>query len=100
MDTYDAVTAAGYLITDKNREAIYATGETVEAAWQDTVRDAGPFRNAEGDEIPADEAFERDFKVLPATAALIQHVADFGGCGFEWRVIRGIACTVEEAGEA
>lgn len=89
------ITAAGYMIQDKQGYAIHGIGATVDEAWAEVVANAGPFTNSAGDEITADEAF-KDFKVYGATAALIAQVKDEGGA-IAWDVIGGVACTRHES---
>ena len=89
------ITAAGYMIQDKQGYAIHGIGATVDEAWAEVVANAGPFTNSVGDEITPDEAFE-DFKVYGATAALIDKVKAEGG-DIAWSVVGGVACTRQEA---
>lgn len=93
------ITAAGYIVQDKQGYAIHGVGATVDEAWAEVVANAGPFTNSVGDEITPDEAFERDFKVYGATAALMQMVREEGGA-ISWDIVRGVACTRGEAEEA
>jgi hypothetical protein len=60
--------ATGYMIQDKQGNAIFGIGETVDEAWAQVVDEAGPFFDINGDEKPADVAFAEDFRVYGATA--------------------------------
>lgn len=88
--------AAGYMIQDKQGNAIFGVGETVDEAWSQVVDGAGPFFDAYGNEKDEDTAFKEDFRVYGATEALIAKVkAD--GSAIAWEVVDGIACTEAEA---
>ena len=93
------IPATGYMIQDKQCNAIFGIGETVDEAWAHVVDEAGPFFDINGDEKPADVAFAEDFRVYGATVALMQKVRDHGGA-ITWDVVGGVACTVEENEEA
>jgi hypothetical protein len=93
------ITATGYMIQDKQGNAIFGIGETVDEAWAHVVDEAGPFFDINGDEKLADVAFAEDFRVYGATVALMQKVRDHGGA-ITWDVVGGVACTVEENEEA
>jgi hypothetical protein len=89
------IKAVGYMIQDKQGNAIFGVGETVEEAWQQVVNGAGNFIDAYGDHISSDEAFLTQFRVYGATAALIDEVQTQGG-DISWQIIRGVACIKEE----
>lgn len=90
--------AAGYAIKDIQGYAIYGTGLTVDAAWAEVVDLCGPFRNAAGDDIDPDAAYETDFKTIGATAAMMAYVEANGGA-VRWVEVNGVACTIDEAEE-
>lgn len=90
------ITAAGYIIQDKQGNAIFGIGETVDEAWAQVVREAGPFFDAYGNEKDDERAFTEDFKAYGATAALIEKVKDWGGA-ITWDVVDGVACLPEES---
>ena len=90
------IEAAGYMIQDKQGNAIYGIGETVEEAWAEVVDGAGPFFDAYGNEISDDDAYTTQFRTYGASAALMEKVKAEGGA-IAWRVVGGVACTVAEA---
>jgi hypothetical protein len=90
------IKATGYMIQDRQGNAIYAVGPSVDEAWAKVVRDAGPFWDRNGDEMTDDAAFEKDFRSHGASAALIAQVEEEGGC-IGWGMVDGVACTVAEA---
>lgn len=94
--TAQNITAAGFIIQDKQGNAIYGVGETVDQAWAQVVAEAGPFSDAYGNEKSDEDAFTEDFKAYGATASLISKVQSEGGA-ISWDVVNGIACTSEEA---
>jgi hypothetical protein len=87
---------AGYIVQDKQGNAIFGFGETVDEAWAMVVAEAGPFFDAYGEPKEADRAFTEDFKVRGATSDLLAQVREEGGA-IAWRVIRGVACTRDQA---
>ena len=91
----EMIEAAGYMIQDKQGNAIYGIGRTVDEAWAMVVDGVGTFFNANGDDIPADEARGTQFKTCGATTALMAQVKAEGGA-ISWGVIDGIGCTVAE----
>lgn len=91
-------TAAGYIIQDKQGNAIYGVGETVDEAWAEVCAEAGPFFDAHGNEKDDETAFTEDFRVYGATADLIQRVKDHGGA-ITWEIVDGVACTPSWEGE-
>lgn len=93
------IEASGYIIQDKQGNAIYGTGSTVVEAWAQVVAEAGPFMDAYGNEKDDERAFVEDFKAYGATAALIAKVKTEGGA-IAWDVVRGIACVPGEADDA
>lgn len=90
------MTAAGYLIQNLQGTAIYGIGSTMDEAWARVVRDAGPFFDSYGEEIPDEDAFVTQFKAYGASAALLAQVEAEGGA-ISWKVVRGVGVTVEEA---
>jgi len=90
--------ATGYMIQDIQGTAIYGIGSTVNDAWAEVVRDAGPFFDAYGEEIPDEDAFATQFKAFGASAALMAQVEAEGGA-ISWRVVRGVGITMDEAME-
>ena len=87
--------AAGYIIQDKQGNAIYGAGATVDEAWQQVIDGCAPFFDAYGNEIDEGEAFTRNFKTYGATAALLAKVEAEGG-DIAWDIVRGVACTREQ----
>ena len=85
----------GYMIQDNQGNAIFGIGETVDEAWAMVVDGVGHFFDAYGNDIPEDKAFETQFRVYGATAALMAKVAAEGGA-IAWGEIGGVACTREE----
>ena len=59
------------------------------------VDGVGAFHDAQGDDVPADEARDTQFKTYKATAALMAQVQAEGGA-IAWGVVDGIGCTVAE----
>ena len=90
------IEAVGYVIQDIQGNAIYGIGETVDEAWAMVVDGVGTFHYAYGDDIPADEAYNTQFKTYGATKALMDQVMANGGA-IAWGVVQGVACTVAEA---
>ena len=91
-----AIEAAGYMIQDKQGNAIFGIGATVDEAWAMVVDGVGTFSDAYGNDVPADEACEAQFKVYGASAALMAKVQADGGA-IAWDIVRGVACTIEES---
>lgn len=91
------ITSVGYIIQDKQGNAIFGYGATVDEAWQ-MAREAGPFFDAYGEEKDDETAFTEDFKTYGASAALIQKVSEEGGA-IAWAIEGGVACTIEESEE-
>lgn len=88
-------TATEYWIaTDLNGIAIQAIGHSEEEAIATMIADAGPFRNAEGDEIHGDEA-RAQCVAMRCTKKLYDQVMAEGGM-ISWSVKDGIAYTDEE----
>ena len=94
----DTPIATGYMIQDIQGTAIYGIGSTVDEAWAEVVRDAGPFFDRYGEEIPDEEAFTTQFTAYGASAALLAQVEAEGGA-ISWKVVRGVGVTMEEATE-
>lgn len=90
------ISAAGYMIQDRQGYAIHGIGETVDEAWAEVVAGAGPFFDAHGNERDAETAYLEEFTTYGATAALLAKVRAEGGA-ISWAVIGGVACTREEA---
>ena len=95
--TYHAtqIEAAGYMIQDNQGNAIYGIGATVDEAWAMVVDGVGTFFDAYGNNIPADQAYETQFKTYGATATLIAQVKSEGGA-IAWAIVRGVGCTIAE----
>ena len=87
--------AKGYMIQDNQGNAIFGVGESVTEAWRGVVRAMQSFTDAYGNTISSHEAYLTQFKVYGATAKLIAMVDALGG-DISWRIVRGVACTVEE----
>jgi hypothetical protein len=90
------IAAAGFIIQDKQGNAIFGTGPTVDEAWAQARQEAGPFFDAYGEEVDDERAFTEGFRVYGATAALLAQVEAEGGA-IAWDVIRGVACTRNES---
>lgn len=89
------VESVGYIIQDKQGNAIHGYGETVCDAWK-MVCAIGPFFDAYGNEIDESVSYETQFKTYGATADLINQVKEAGGA-ISWRIVQGVACTKDEA---
>lgn len=92
------IKAAGYIIQDKQGNAICGVGETVDQAWSQVVAEAGPFFDAYGSEKDDETAYVQDFTAYGATAKLIELVIREGGA-ISWEIHNGVACTSQQ-GEA
>ena len=90
------IKAAGYMIQDVLGNAVYGIGTTADEAWAEVVDGVGTFFDANGDDIPAEEARETQFETYGVSAALMAKIKSDGGAGFTWRVVDGVACTVSE----
>lgn len=88
--------SAAYIIIDQSEYAIHGYGPTVEEAWQMVVAECrGDFGTTPyGEPLTADEAF-KNYRVLPASEALISEVQSIGGA-IAWGKAGGVACTVIE----
>jgi len=93
--TRKTISAAGYIIQDKQGAAIYGAGKTVDEAWAEVVEGCAPFHDAFGNEIDADTAYEQNFKTYGATADLLAQIEKRGGA-IAWGIIGAVACTTEE----
>jgi hypothetical protein len=89
------IETTGYIIQDDDGMAIYGIGKTVDEAWEEVVDENAPFFDRRGEPISNEEAFETQFKVYPATAALMAQVEDEGGA-ISWVTNDDIAMTDEE----
>lgn len=89
------IQATGYIIQDRQGNAIFGYGATVDEAWAMVKEGADPFMDAYGNEKSDDRAFVEDFKTYGATDALIEKVKTEGGA-IAWDVVGGVACTREE----
>lgn len=89
------IESVGYVIQDKQGNAIHGFGDTASDAWE-MVCEIGSFVDAYGDEMDESTAYETQFKTYGATAALINQVKEEGGA-ISWCIVRGVACTKEEA---
>lgn len=84
-----------YIATDADSIAIHAIGATEDEARANALRDCGPLFDAEGNDLPENEALAR-FSVREATPALIAQVEAEGGA-IAWGALPdGTACTVAE----
>lgn len=83
-----------FIAQDEYGIAICAIGDSIEEALRIAIHDAGPFFDADGNDLTDEEA-EKKFDVYPATDALIAQVEAEGGA-IAWRIVDGVACTVEE----
>ncbi len=91
-------TSAGFIIQDKQGNAIYGVGDTVDEAWAQVRAEAGPFFDAHGNEKDDETAFAEDFKAYGATADLIERVNQVGGA-IAWEIVDGVACIPSWEGE-
>ena len=100
----DQGVVAGYVVT--NQHAIWATGETADdaqALWETIARDQGlKLLSDEADSTQENGPWARasDFRVQPATAALLADVHNRGGNKAGWIVVDGVCCTGEEEKDA
>ena len=94
------INSVGYIIIDQSEYAIHGYGPTVEEAWQMVVAECrGDFGTTPyGEPLTADEAF-KNYRVLPASEALISEVQSIGGA-IAWGKAGGVACTVAEEEQA
>ena len=94
------INSVGYIIIDQSEYAIHGYGPTVEEAWQMVVAECrGDFGTTPyGEPLTADEAF-KNYRVLPASEALISEVQSIGGA-IAWGKVGGVACTVAEEEQA
>ena len=94
------INSVGYIIIDQSEYAIHGYGPTPEEAWQMVVAECrGDFgTNPYGEPLTADEAF-KNYRVLPASEALISEVQSIGGA-IAWGKAGGVACTVAEEEQA
>ena len=92
--------SSSYIIIDQSEYAIHGYGPTVEEAWQMVVAECrGDFGTTPyGEPLTADEAF-KNYRVLPASEALISEVQSIGGA-IAWGKAGGVACTVAEEEQA
>lgn len=91
---------AGYVIVDRDHSAIWALGETEDAAWANLIAEmalAGVTVVDGASEAPHETSIS-NYSVFPATTALIERVRDCGG-NIAWDGINGVLCTREEEGE-
>ncbi len=99
MATTTEVQAAGYIVADN--ETIWGYGETADAAWShmlEEMRMNGIQVLDDGEEAEhelAATADADDFRIWPASAALLADVERRGG-DIAWRRVGGVACTVAE----
>ena len=89
------IKSTGYIIQDKQGNAIFGYGATVDDAWEMVKDGAAPFFDAYGNEKADEDAYTQDFKTYGATAALLAQLAASGGA-IAWDVVDGVACTIEE----
>jgi len=83
-----------YVIYDKQQNAIFGTGATVDEAWQQVTSETDRPTNAYDEPVSDDEWFAA-YTVSGATQALVDLVNERGG-DIAWGRVRGVACTVEE----
>ena len=100
MTDNSTMTAAGYVVVDN--EAIWGLGETADAAWADMVDGMSRAGVSVVDEFETDDrgdypdqTLASNFKIVPATAALLALVEAHGGA-IAWRQCDGVACTKAE----
>lgn len=92
------IQSAGYMVCDN--EAIYGVGATADEAWNDFLstmdRNRTVFvKNGENPLEYYNYCLASDYKIHAASSALIERVNEDGG-DFAWRIVNGVACTVEE----
>jgi len=89
------IKSVGYIIQDKQGNAIFGYGATVDEAWAMVKDGAAPFFDAYGNEKADETAYTTGYKTCGATAALIEKIKTEGGA-IAWDVVEGVACTIEE----
>ena len=90
--------SCGYIVVCNNN-IIQGVGTSVDEAWSNVIRDAGPWIGLDGKERDTDEVYTSGmYKVYPCTQGLINFVADRGG-DIWWDVESGVACTADEQEE-
>ena len=94
-------TSTGYIVVD-NEQTIYGYGPTTDLAWADLLRTLHGAQvtilddDADSSDFPGSWTRVSGFRILPASAALLDLVDTAGGlCG--WELIGGVACTEDEA---
>lgn len=90
------ITKAGFVAIAS--DVIYAVGETEDAAWAAACQ-AGPFSDANGNDITDEEARDTQFIFFPATAALIAKVEAEGGA-ISFSIVKDTACLRDEGRKA
>lgn len=86
----------GYIVTDN--EAIWGTGATADDAWGNMVSEMVAAWIEVVDHASDDmdgKTLASNFRIKPATAALIEDVQDNGG-DILWQEIGGVCCTLVE----
>jgi hypothetical protein len=89
--------SVGYIIVCET--IIQGVGTSVDEAWTNVIRDAGPWIGLGGEDRHPDEVFASGmYKVYPCTQGLIDFVTDRGG-NIWWDIASGVACTGDEQEE-
>ena len=96
------IIAAGYIVC--NSDAIWGTGATAAAAWEDFRAEmsragiAVLTADQDSGEQLGSWTRESDYTIRPATDGLLAAVEARGG-DVAWDVVSGVACTIQEAYE-
>jgi phage terminase large subunit-like protein len=89
------INSAGYVIYDKQQNAIYGTGATADQAWSDAKSNLDRPLNAFDGEPVSDDEWFAGFTVRSASVGLLALVESKGG-DISWGYLGGVACTVDE----
>lgn len=96
--------AAGYIVHD-NEGIIHGDGNTVNQAWGDAENTFGiagvTLLDDDADSTEQQGAWTRwsGLKVVPASNALMDELWANGGDDVAWRLVNGVAVTLDEADE-
>ena len=93
-------TSTGYIVIDRE-QTIYGYGPTSQGAWTNMLRTLHEARitllddDADSVEFPGSWTRASGFRILPASAALLELVDTAGGL-CRWELIGDVACTEDE----